>query len=431
MDTKLCLAICTLKKSLLEAFYVEHFFFCPAYIIRNINCISVRMSLKCNWPDCKKIERDAANLRSHMYAKHWPWSVRQYVCEFCRKGYHSSAGLISHIRSKDHQKNELSIKPYHAKEHSLEWLENRRKTLLPEHYQHLTSYEIVTQEDINDDVLVNHYSPTHPGMDSDTVQCTRTASMSAQDVPSNITECSPTPEQMTPSSQKLTKTSTSTPQLPTNPHTHQHHDQTQSKPTTAGEIKKKKKKTTSTLPNPPTDQHDVQDLSQHSTAGEFIMPKTISPLSTSSPPKQQPLTSSMEPDTPESSTMTPSKSVRKKRTPTPLQPPVAPSQLTEDCVDGPTIKRRKLQDQVDDAEDTDEMLHILAKAMDDQNARLESLEASIKVKCKEIAYEQSRHLATLIQTIVETEAYKTKKYFRKLLKTLQKDLMDGDRETIA
>ena len=63
---------------------------------------------------------------------------------------------------------------------------------------------------------------------------------------------------------------------------------------------------------------------------------------------------------------------------------------------------------MDDAEDTDEMLHILAKAKDDQNARLESLEVSIKVKCKEIAYEQSRHLATLIQTIVKTEAYKTK-----------------------
>ena len=63
---------------------------------------------------------------------------------------------------------------------------------------------------------------------------------------------------------------------------------------------------------------------------------------------------------------------------------------------------------MDDAEDTDEILHILAKAMDDQNAHLESLEASINDKCKEIAYEQSRHLATLIQTIVKTEEYKTK-----------------------
>ena len=81
----------------------------------------------------------------------------------------------------------------------------------------------------------------------------------------------------------------------------------------------------------------------------------------------------MEQDIPQM-TMTPSpaRPAREEEDHPPLQPPVALTQLTEDCVDGPTVKRRILQDQMEEAEDTKEMLYILAKAFDNQNAHLES-----------------------------------------------------------
>ena len=80
---------------------------------------------------------------------------------------------------------------------------------------------------------------------------------------------------------------------------------------------------------------------------------------------------------------------------------------------------------MEEAEDTEEMLYRpwTIKML------IWSLEAGIKVKSKEIAYDQSQHLANLIQTIVETETYKTKIYVWKVLKTVQNDLMEKDQET--
>jgi hypothetical protein len=69
------------------------------------------------------------------------------------------------------------------------------------------------------------------------------------------------------------------------------------------------------------------------------------------------------------------------------------------------------------------MMFLIAKALDDQSTRLENLETALKLKFKEISYDQSRHLVGAVKSISDTAAFRVQTYTRELMVALQHDLV--------
>lgn len=372
------------------------------------------MTIQCEWEECGKQMRDVTNLRNHLFAKHWPWSVREFVCEYCRRGYHTLTDMLSHTRSESHLTAMEKDKPYYAKAQALEWIEKRRNEnkLSDEQYRWLTQYEQKTQNDIDDNILTP-YTPTHPQMgegETDGPSNSNSTSMSDINSGSTKTDALKTIGQSTKPSNRVKPKSCSKPSTSTDP-------------TTTNYIIQKEK----CFKGTPKKQPVSQLLSRPSSSSDDNTHQTPA-VPTPKPVPSSPLEVTGQSHMLTNPTTTKTKLKIQKKKPTPLAIPAQPSRLTDDCVEGPVVKRRRLQDQLDETEDIQEMFHLIAKAMDEQAARIESLESSILSKTKEFSYAQSNHLAKVFQTIVETEAFQTKKYFRKLLLALQKDVVNSGQE---
>ena len=338
------------------------------------------MPAQCYWEECKVVKRDKTALLRHMYTKHWSFAVREFVCEYCKKGYNDEASMSSHVRAATHLEAEQNNNRYHAKEFALQWIKKNwlNKTLSEEHHHHLNSYEQKTQDDLEDEMLIPPYTPSHPGLDATATKVSATAEPMDNTPQTNTTDETP----LSPVSSPTPQTSAVN-QCDTNPTT----TENQSAPTD-----------TPNAPNPAMNQATAET------------PPTSSTLSPPGHPSSSCAPQSSVPNT------TP------KKHPTPLLHPFPPTCLN--LQDGsPPPKRRKLQDQLEHAEDITQMIYIIAKSIDDQADRIDNLELRLKQKFKEITYDQSRHLVGMMQSIAQAESFRTKSYMRELMVSLQNDLV--------
>ena len=155
------------------------------------NCIpKITMPHQCDWESCGASMRDAAALFRHCYSTHWPFFVREFVCEPCEKGYLNVASFQSHLQATRHkhcvERTETEDKDIpSAKQQARTWiLENRDNNKLSDKlFLHLTSYEQTTEEDMEDKILVPQYTPMpKQNLSTNNAPLSPTPSTSAADV---------------------------------------------------------------------------------------------------------------------------------------------------------------------------------------------------------------------------------------------------------
>ena len=378
------------------------------------------MPFPCYWKDCTEVKRDRAALLTHMYSKHWPQSIREYVCEYCERGYTNRAGLLSHLRSRSHRdKAETAHDKVNLKEIALEWTAKHKSVLRPDHYEHLCRFEQKDQQDVEEDPIivslqVDCYTPTHPGIHDDDVQPSQTT----EDIPHQTKDILPhQPKDTQPNQSKDDQyNQTNLSHQPDVSHQANQCNQTSNvphqpdKPHQADQCNQ-----TSNVPHQPDKPHQAKDTNKQ-TNSAVPHQVTITPTEDTPAAKPQPLS------VPQLVMPSTSTARAPAQRPTPLPYPQPPSSLTDTAGNPPPSKRQRLQDQLEEAEDTTEMMFLMARHFDSLAARMDNLEATLKSKFRDISYEQSRHLVGEFTQIAQGEAFQVKTYMRQLIQALRKDM---------
>ena len=57
----------------------------------------------CTEMGCTTVTTGSSQLLRHMYIAHWPWKLRPFLCEYCKKGYYQKQKLLSHLSTDRHR----------------------------------------------------------------------------------------------------------------------------------------------------------------------------------------------------------------------------------------------------------------------------------------------------------------------------------------